>query len=404
MALGTVDLESEFYSENSILYKIEIYAETGGSGVGANFDLGPDGFILTYKGEGKQRYDPIKESTLEFEMYIPAGSGTAYNFYNSFNSKAQGHYKVKVLRSTNSGTTYSPYWYGVLLQDIMTATDEDYPKKIKLKASDGLSLMKDIPFDRDVYNGSNGNLNSLYTVRNIVGNMLRYYIGGTQDFFTGGGTFWYDMIHWYEDSMPTPASSNSPWEYSALYPNAFRDIEYEGNDPVKTESISAYDTLKSILEAFGARIFQANGYFWIVHHNMWFNDPAVHYYRRMSLTGSELGSGTLTTSNTFVDLGNATDTEPLTKLSGGTTSFYPPLKSTKAVYGNWTNAGLFSDGLPLTKYTNMTSMETTLADLGYVEAGGAYINVSHRVKQKKYLEHRHQPERHQTHLLVWRII
>ena len=382
MALGTVDLKAEFKSENSIQYKIEIYAETGGSGVGVTFDLGPDGFILTYKGQGKQRYDTIKESTLEFEMYV-VSSGSINNFYTTFNSKTQGHYKVKVSRSINSGTTYSPYWYGVLLQDIMTATDEDYPKKIKLKATDGLSLMKDIPFDRDVYNGTVGNLNTLYTIKNIVGNMLKFYLGGTQDFYSSTDTFWYEMIHWYENSMTTPGGSHSPWESSALYPNAFRDIEYEENNPVKTESISAYDTLKSILEAFGARIFQARGQYWIVHHDMWFNNSANHAYRRYNKNGTELGGGTLPTSFTFIDLGNATDSEPLTKLSGGTTSFYPPLKQTSAIYGNWTNAGLFSDSIDLIEYTTIANMESTLVDLGYIEAASAYLNINQKTRQKK---------------------
>ena len=380
MALGTTPLKSEFKSDAGVQYRIKIFDEETSLGNGqVPFTVDSKGFVLTYKGQGKERYDTIKESTLEFGMYY-GETGTARSFINAIQTSTQGRFKVSVERSTNSGTTYSPYWRGVILADIMTLNDESAPSLAKIKASDGLSLMKDIEFDRDVYNG----MNSLRTLVHYVGNMFEYYLGGTQDFYDNTNTMWYEMVHWYEDSMPSPATSSSPWEYSAVYPNAFRDIEYDEGDPVKETSISAYDVLKSILEAFGCRVFQAKGYFYIVHHDMWRNDSSKWYYRRYSKLGSELGNGTYPSEDILFNLGKVGSGEKLIKLSGGTQSYYPPLKKTKAIYSNWSNDGLYSASQDLSDFVSNADMESNLFSLGFVEAsGGAYLSVNHRTRLKR---------------------
>tara|TARA_R100001460_G_scaffold50092_1_gene88411 strand:+ start:2180 stop:4207 length:2028 start_codon:yes stop_codon:yes gene_type:complete len=383
MALGTTALVSEFKSDYGYQYRIKIFDEDGTFSSSTPFTVDSNGFILNYKGKGKERYDTIKESTLEVGMYY-GSTGTAKSFIDSLQTSNQGRFKISVERSVNSGLSYSDFWYGVLLADIMTLPDESAPSRATIKASCGLALMKDIDFDRDVYNGSNGAINGLFSTRNFVGNMLEYYIGGVQDFYSGTDVMWYDMVHWYEDTMPTPASSNSPWEYSALYPNAFRDIEYEDGSPVKTESISAYDCLKSILEAFGCRIFQANGYFYVVHHDMWRNDLSKWYYRSMSKTGTELGAGVYDYQNLLFDLGNSGSGESLIKLAGGSQTYYPPLKKTRASYSNWADDGLYSASQDLSDYTTNADMEANLIDIGYCEAsGGAYLDLSHYARVKR---------------------
>lgn len=385
MALGTIPLKSEFKSDQGHEYLIYIYDSTSALGNSqVPFVVDSQGFTLTYKGKGKERYDTIKESNLEVNMYFGA-SGTAKDFIDALQVSDQGRFKINVQKKPAGSSTFGNFWRGVILADIMTINDESAPSIAKIKATDGLSLMKDIKFDRDVYNGTNGNVNSLYTIRNFVGNMFKYYLGGTEDFFNETTTtMWYELVHWYEDTMPAIASSNSPWEYSAVYPNAFRDIEYDGADPVKTESISAYDTLKSILEAFGCRVFQASGVFWIVHHDTWRNDSSLFYYRRYAKNGSELGSGTLPATNMLMDIGKVGSGEPLIKLAGGTSTFYPPIIKSKAVYSNWTNDGLYSSSQDLSAFVSNADMETNLIDLGYVESsGGAYLNLNHRARTKK---------------------
>lgn len=378
MALGNERLYSEFTSDQNVTYKISIY-DSDYSGSSSEFNVDSTGFELTYKGEGDERYEPIKASTLTFNMYIVGESSQTLAFVDLIQTAEQGRLKLKVQRSTNGGSTYSTYWHGIIVSDIATLEDMSTPFIFKVKAVDGLSLMKDVDFNRDVYNGSNGTLTSLYTFENIVCNFLEYYTGGIVDFFNTTTTFVRELVHWYEDSMPAPISSAGPWEYSAIYPKAFMDISYDGNTEEEQKPISAYKALESILRTFGLRIWQQNGHWWIAHVDMWRNSQTDWYYRRLSYNNVELGSGTQSLSSGQQDLGNVTSGEPLIKLSGGTDSFYPPLKKTIATYGNWTNAGLYTEQLTLTEYSNDATLEAGLIDLGYLDNGDdAYLDFNQR--------------------------
>ncbi len=375
MALGNERLYGEFRSDQGIYYKIRIYDSEYTGGTSNEFRCDSNGFILTYKGEGDDRYQPIKSSSIEFSFYVEGDSSTPTGaFIDLLKSAAQGRFKVEVGQGTN-GTSYPEWWRGIIISDIVELEDESYPRKVKIKAVDGLSLMKDIPFNRDVYNGSFGQLKGLYSFRNIVVNLLRFYTGGIVDFFSSSQTFLREMVHWYEDSMPSPGSSNSPWNYSAMYPYGFMDVEYDGNTPVKETPRSAYDALEAILKCWGLRIFQQNGYWHIVHIDNWRNDNSKWYYRRLSYNSSELGSGLLALQYGEESLGNLNNTLNLTKLSGGVDEYYAPLKKSTAVYGNWTESGLYSEQLTLSEWVSAADMDANLIDLGYIDnSSEAYLS------------------------------
>ena len=79
MALGTTALVSEFKSDYGIQYRITIFDEEEAFVNSTPFTVDSNGFILNYKGKGKERYDTMKESTLEVGMYYGA-TGTAKSF------------------------------------------------------------------------------------------------------------------------------------------------------------------------------------------------------------------------------------------------------------------------------------------------------------------------------------
>ena len=148
--------------------------------------------------------------------------------------------------------------------------------------------MKGLDFNRDVYNGVSGEMTNLYTFTNILSNMLKLYSGGMSDFFGASDTFIRELTHWYEDTMPTPAAGISPIKYSATYPYAFVDIEYnDEGEIVKEKPISAYKVLEAILKAWGLRIWQQDGHWWMAHVNMWSDLAGADlYYRRLDTAGS----------------------------------------------------------------------------------------------------------------------
>ncbi len=379
MALGNERYRGEFKSDQGVYYRIRIFDSDYSGATVNNFRCDNTGFTLTYKGEGDERYQPIKSSSINFAMYIESASHETGQFVTLLQTAAQGRFKVEIGRHTSDITDYPTYWRGILTNDIIQIEDVSYPYKIKIKAVDGLSLMKDIPFNRDVYNGVSGSITSLYSFENIVCNLLEHYTGGHVDFFNTATTYIREMVHWYEDSMPTPGSSSGPWEYSAIYPKAFMDIEYDGSTEQKLEPISAYEALEAILKCWGLRIWQQEGYWHIYHVDMWRNDIGLHYYRRLSYNNSELGSGVLNYTYTQQDLDNVQGSASIIKLAGGVDEFYPPIRQTRAQYGNWTSAGLYEEQLTLTEYSNNANLELGLIDLGYVSnADNSYLSFNQR--------------------------
>ena len=382
MALGDLFAFSEFTSDQGVTYKLSIYdSEYSNPSVNHEFTCGGDGFVLTYKGEGDERYQPIKASNVEFQMNVPSISSELYSIINNLQSSDQGRYKLKIERSTDGGTIYNDFWHGIVIADIAEFEDVSFPSFYKFTAVDGLSLMKDVKFDSLVYQT---NKDTLYTFANIISNLLRYYTGGVSDFFGASDTFTKELCHWYEDTMPTPASGISPLRYSATYPYGLVDIEYNDGDIVKETPISAYKAIESILQAWGLRIWQQDGYWWLAHVNMWADLPNRDlYYRRLDTGGNVLGFGTHSESDFQKELGAVGDGYDITKLSGSIYSYLPEIHEVTATYENWTSAGMYSQQQNLTEYSSLSTMESNLINLGYVEATtGAAINITQDIKRK----------------------
>lgn len=380
MALGTEFAFSEFTSDQGVTYKLSIYDSTSPVGT-TEFTVSGDGFVLTYKGQGDERYEPIKSSSVTFEMNVPNISSPLYTIPNNLQSSEQGRYKLKIERSTNLGVTYADFWHGIIIADIAQFEDVSFPAFYKFTAVDGLSLMKKISFDTDVYQTPEDK-DDLKTFAKLLADMLSYYTGGMSDFFGGSDTFIRELTHWYEDTMPTPAAGISPIKYSATYPYAFVDIEYnDEGEIVKEKSISAYKVLEAILKAWGMRIWQQDGHWWMAHINMWSDLAGADlYYRRLDTGGNTLGSGTSAEADFQKELGSVGDGYDITKLSGSVYSFMPEIQESHASYSNWTSLGMLGTEQDLTEYTSALGMVGSLTNLGYVIAtAGARINVTHRV-------------------------
>jgi hypothetical protein len=389
MALGTEFAFSEFTSDQGVTYKLSIYDSTSAVGT-TEFTCAGDGFVLTYKGEGDERYEPIKASSVKFQMNVTSISSPLYAIPNNLQSSEQGRYKLKIQRSTNLGVTYADFWHGVIIPDIAQFEDVSFPAFYKFTAVDGLSLMKKIPFDRDVYQNPTDK-DDIKTFATILTNMLDYYTGGMSDFFGASDTFVRELTHWYEDTMPTAAAGISPIKYSATYPYAFVDIQYnEEGEIVKEKPISAYKVLEAILKAWGCRIWQQDGHWWMAHINMWSDLPTMNlYYRRLDTAGGVLGSGTSAEADFQKELGSISDGYDITKLSGSVYSFMPDIHEVTASYSNWTSAGMLGTEQQLVEYAGATpalalaQAESDLQNLGYVIASsGAAIDITHRVQAR----------------------
>ena len=376
---------SEFTSDQGVTYKINVYDSTY-SGATTEFSCGADGFVLTYQGIGDERYQPIKSSSITFEMNVPDTSSTLYTLITNLQGGAQGRFKIKIERSEDLGINYYDFWHGVLIPDIAIFEDVPFPSFYKFTATDGLSLMKDIAFDTDVYQSA-GDKATSQVFNHFIASMLRYYTGGIFEFFGATDTYIRELSHWYEDSMPTPAIGVSPFSSSSTYPYAFVDIKYnDEGEIVEEKPQSAYKVLEGILTAWGCRVWQQDGYWWIAHVNMW-DDLSTYnlWYRRIDYTGTIRGSGSFSEASWKKEMGSTG--YDITKIAGSTYSYMPEIKAVEAVYSNWGPGGLLDTEQTLSEWQGasyaaaLTAAESALVSIGYVvNATNAAVTVIHNVE------------------------
>ena len=389
MALGFKYVHSEFKSDQGTLYVMEIYDAEGSIALNYPVTCGPDGFTITYEGRGKKRYEYIKASKCSFQLNVPNASHPLQALIDNLAGSEQGRYKIKIKYSINNGVSYTNYWHGVITPDIVERQDISYPYFMDFQASDGLALMRDVPFNKDVYNGTNGSPTTLYTFANVITNMLEYYNPTTDFFDQSTETFLFESTHWYEDSMPTPAQNISPLLYAAIYPNAFMGLETDDSgEEINTDPLTAYEVLEQCMKVWGCRIVQVRGYWFMCHLEMYnhLNSSTVDvWYRRLNVQAGVLGTGELTFSGQQQDLGNATSAFSAKKLSGSIYSQLPKIQEVRARYGNWTSSGLKGDSDYVLDNWPGTGTAISLSEnLGYaVAVAGAGINITHRLRARR---------------------
>lgn len=388
MAIGGIKFVGSLCSDQGVRYRIKIYDSDLGVDLNTPFKLGDYGFKLTYKGKGSERYEAIHPSEVTFDFMVE--TSLQKQWVLDLYAVNQGRIKILIERSINDGVSYSRWWCGVMLNDISTLPDISNVVPYKIKAVDGLSLLKKIDFDRDIYNGSVGSPTTLYTHYNILANMLINYCD-ISEFYTTGETWLYTIVNWYESSMATPASNVDPLLKSASYPKAFFDIKYDDNGAeLETKPISAYDVLENLCKCWGARLFYDEGSFKFVQIEA-YNNRAIAtscWYRRYqkgTSSGDLLGSGHISIMTNLSEALNpvTSSSTGLILLSGSTNSYMPPLRKVRAEYGKWTDSGLYSADETVNSLAGIFSANTYFqankVNLGYVEAlSGSAINVDQK--------------------------
>ena len=375
MALGNEEFYSEFSSNTNVDYKVTIYNSDYSGATSNKFTL-ENGFTLTWDGRNQDRYHAIKASSCQFTMLVNAA--VHETFISGLRNAKQNQYKVKIEADiSGTGAGYSDYWYGVIIPDVGAEEDVYLPRPFSFRAVDGLSLMKDIAFNTNVYNGVVGSVTTLYTFKNIICNLLRYYTP-TTDFFSSTDLFITTIVQWMEDSMvSTPIVTQDPLALSAMYPKGFIDVDNNGVE----KPLSAYDALEQIAKTWGARIFFSNGKWHFVQVGL-YNQTAI-YHRDYKYTAGLHSTGTLAAVDYKMDINsvnNYTGSGGI-KLSGSQFEYLTPLLKTEAIYGNWPDYGMYGEEQYLDEYTTLAALEAAMIDLGYVQsATDATINIDHKTE------------------------
>ena len=313
--MAVVDkLTGEFRSDGGVYYKMIIVDTEATSGGTSVIDIAENGFDLTYQTDTDDRFTGLIPSEVKFNVLITNIFQQAV--VNEIRVSDYRRFQLKIERSTN-GSSYSLYWVGNILNDINNQKDEAFPRSFSLTAICGLSQLSEIDYNDNI---SYVDI-STYETLELIRNALTIQIG-TEAIWSASDTYFYSIVDWTNDLIPRVGNVD-PLLYTRFNPFAFATVNEETGQ-IKRQS--AFDFLNGICKAWGARMFQSNGYWHFTQVNSYFymGTATDVFYRRYAKSGSQLGSGII----------DYTKSEGSTyrKLAGSDTDSLPILRKVLARY------------------------------------------------------------------------
>ena len=265
MALVKV-YEWDFYSIQGSKYRIELHQD-GGTPLASGLDLGGDGFIMSSNADEDDRFSPVIGTEVKIPILIE--DSTAETFINQIVVNQERNSFIKIF--VWSGSAWSIFYRGIVLQDLAKNEDKYYPYQFELSATDGFGRLKDIPFNNagSAYTGKSGVMAMLLTALDKI---------GLNDLYTTSEIYLSSGMDWSEVN----ADSGDLIVRTQLAHEAFYTIDDNG-----TQFISTYEVLNQILRCFGARIIQLSGAFHIVSISR-YKTTTNSYFYNYSKTGTAL--------------------------------------------------------------------------------------------------------------------
>lgn len=290
-------LYSEFHSSNGDLYKVEVYDNEFTSS-SDTFTVAGDGFTLNYSGETDDIVSPIIGSSCVISAYN--NKSTFDSFINNLKEHQEDRFTVRVLKDSGSG--YSTFWTGVIVQDLVTVEDTHKPYVYKITAVDGIGHLA----NKD-YTWANYDTIESFIERAVGEIGLDELYSATDSFYATCLNVW-DTNHTY----------NAATDVSTLirfHAPILRTRESDG-----TIVYPKYlDVLKEICIAFGARFYQQNGIF---HFEQYLErEPVNRTVHTYQFNGASAGT---TTESGDITLDGTTAVGA--RLAGNSFNFLPALK------------------------------------------------------------------------------
>ena len=204
--------------------------------------LGADAFSLEYGGRGDDFLKPLKGSRVVFSFM--AEDNADLSFIDDVASTQEQRFYVRLYRDG------SLYWQGPILQDLMRVPYTSFPAAVEIQAICGLARLKGLRVP--VVNYSN--------ILDAIAEILRRLDSG--QLWASTDDFIRTSVRWYEDRMytTTPPLGLDTLAYSRLQP---KFTNYTFNNDGEKLYRPLDELLGTILRAFGARIFLADG-LWVI--------------------------------------------------------------------------------------------------------------------------------------------
>lgn len=329
-----------FYNSLNQKYVVHIH-DSAFSSTPTAIELCADGFTLTYDGDGDPRFELIKASSLSLPVLVT--NSTVQAFIDELPTAKEDRFSIVVYQ----GDTPTLFWLGTLLPDTIEYPDLGLPYQIDIRFSDGIALLKDIPFDDDgtLYNGRDTFIQMLVKVFSHT---------NTHVFFDSDDPYIKTKVTIRNTNMGSVAANKCPLAYADIDHMSFQTAD---KDTGQYTALKCYDVLHMICQAWQLRLYMQDGAWFFTQVNEAANSG---YVRTFSKAGTYLSNATQTLT---VTSSNFTRVQ-------GMFSYAPGLLNITKVYKHkcWVTANL----LPV------QDLYETALGVGYVEQDSS-VNDAYKV-------------------------
>jgi len=335
-----IRFQSIFPNERGVEITIDILdSEYVGDPIPFNTDS--TGYKLSYAETGSEKIPQFMSTQCEILMWIE--NETQFELVADFAQSQEGRFLVRIKEDGNL------HWTGVVMPDVTTYDEIDFPIRFTLKALDGVGALKDVPFKTaadEFYTGK-------ATIAEFITRALSRIVY-VPEFYAAINTFIRSSVDWWEESMDHD-SSGVDMLGQAYIDNA---VYYTYKDGVQGV-LSCYDVLKDILTSLECRLTYARGAFHIEQLSYRIGDVIIQRVYD--------ADGVFHTANNYNSPNDIDQTAAGALLATGQYEFTAPISKAEHRFAALERRNFFA-GLPAINETNV-SLHTFYVPIN--SAGGA---------------------------------
>ena len=279
---------TSYKSEDGTPYRLEVWDNANPvPSLGSEVELGPQGFDLQWEGEEGDPSPAFLPSSMTLTMYMNPTQRS--EFSNAVWGDKEYNGIVRLYR-TDDLDNEKLLWAGAILPESVTEVIEDGYVQVSMKATDGLTLLKEINFVDDAlarYDGEKTAVEWIYEcLKKVPTHPYLFTSLATQRFIEERM-----IMRPVTDAQPTFPDSDAVLDTMFVHANSLYSVrveearEREGFEqrkaPKNTQFVSTYEVLYNIIASMGATLCLGEGTWQLFDRERIINladDAAVGYF------------------------------------------------------------------------------------------------------------------------------
>lgn len=381
-------------SNNNALYGYNASASTDPKPI----DLIHDSLVISHEGAVDIVHTPIISSNLEVTALLNRSS---YYLLDIIAARKEGEVAVKLERHDGTSTDvsvdadYEDVFIGSISPEAIVYDFSNTPIEVNLIFSDGISLLRDEPYEKD--NGDPWTDDATFeTLRTQIGHCiskmphLPLYTDTVNDpFFVEQ----LDIFHWNHvktsNNRPAGILDKSGCNQQTWYETRLHTNPFNRKQKYVTGGSTCYEVIQDIMVALGATFMCHSGTFWVVSPFMQDSNGTNNYDRlfksdKRSLTDSSYQDSASLPYPNVNGYPNRIDYRSADILMGSTISYFNPAKAVAYTHKEGGAPFLFKEPLPVTIHGEEFSqnvyynhiLESDPTTPSYDSGYGGYLSVS----------------------------